>query len=441
MFLSLIIIFHQVHINKQVYAYGEQTGDLGVCDGSDPQADCGCSVSDSPADTPSSDPTGGSPGSECIYNTSCNPPPPPPPVGPSLYRITGTVWIDFNGDNATMGDLPVYNAPVVLTGGSGAKTAFTDITGNYWFTDVSPGTYYIQYQTTTGYASTPLSPWQNFITVSNSNLVVNFGVKPIPPAIYLPSSYCTGGIPQMTIPFTNGWYPATRYDIDRYEYDPLNPLVPKTKLFASIGTNPAPKVWFSGDPGGTFFVYDDDVVSGNIYNYRLIAYNDRFTNYLNHSIASIHAGNPIDFQGNDWTNTPWSGWQQVSCGPPDPNPIVELWLNGQQPNPWTIPVVVDRYDPVDLTWRVRNATSCTKSAISAIPGVHWVGTFTPVGNPETGTKVVNTTSFGTIDFTLQCSNAVGTISTSIKLKIDAPAPFIKTTGGDVHTNESISIPQ
>jgi len=84
--------------------------------------------------------------------------------------------------------------------------------------------------------------------------------------------------------------------------------------------------------------------------------------------------------------------------------------------------------PVTLNWSSTNADTCTAS--SAWNGL--VGT--------SGSQAITTTTFGSLIYTLTCTNTYGSTPASIQLNVTQfPKPFIQTTGGDVHTNETITI--
>lgn len=163
--------------------------------------------------------------------------------------------------------------------------------------------------------------------------------------------------------------------------------------------------------------------------------------------------------GTVYSNNAWS--DQV-FGPviyPDcTSPIVNVFLtspgyNNGQPKSYTDtpPMSVKQTNPVTISWNTINAnTNCTAS----IPAQLSNGKPTPAnilaawgGNKSnTGSQALpQLITIGTYPFTLTCYNpwnASLTTSSTIQLIVEQiQKPFIQTTGGDVHTNESIYIPQ
>lgn len=136
--------------------------------------------------------------------------------------------------------------------------------------------------------------------------------------------------------------------------------------------------------------------------------------------------------------------------PPTP-PIVSLYINGITSGGLPVTVNQNSIPQPNLTWQVGNTpnNSCTASVTSvggsSIPAAlmsAWSGTKGPPPMaPNTGGPVVLSTYLpGSFLFFLTCTNNVGTTTSSIQLDIiKYPPPYFKTTGGDVHTNETIFI--
>lgn len=85
--------------------------------------------------------------------------------------------------------------------------------------------------------------------------------------------------------------------------------------------------------------------------------------------------------------------------------------------------------PVTLKWSSTNAVSCTASG-------NWNGDKSVNGTESLGVLSVASSPY---TYTLTCVR--GTKSTSISMRVDVyKPPFIKTTGGNVHSNENIVTP-
>lgn len=139
------------------------------------------------------------------------------------------------------------------------------------------------------------------------------------------------------------------------------------------------------------------------------------------------------YSNDAWSHQLWGYTKYPSCSAP----LSQLWINGQ---PHTgLPVHVNQNAPATLTWQTTNATSSTPSSSPA--NASWNATNT-TANPY-GNLSLNTSIPGTYQFTLRSLNGLTTHPAStatITLVVDQfPKPFIQTTEGDIHTNESIYI--
>lgn len=123
---------------------------------------------------------------------------------------------------------------------------------------------------------------------------------------------------------------------------------------------------------------------------------------------------------------------------------VSLTLNGQVSGD-TIGVYVNQNGEANLSWTCTNTTGniCTAEVVTAdgtVPAAlntSWSGSKGPSGN-----TVLSTTTAGTFLIKLTGTNADGTEVASIPLHIRPyPPPYFQTTGGDIHTNESITVPR
>lgn len=102
----------------------------------------------------------------------------PLPVASPTYSISGTVWIDENGDKKINGlekRLPKRNVELVNTEGRVLRTATTNSTGVYLFQNVLAGTYRVRHPVPTGYLRT--TDQSRVIIVSKSNITIGFGVR------------------------------------------------------------------------------------------------------------------------------------------------------------------------------------------------------------------------------------------------------------------------
>jgi len=131
---------------------------------------------------------------------------------------------------------------------------------------------------------------------------------------------------------------------------------------------------------------------------------------------------------------------------PPPKPIIRLKLNGSD---LTEIQVNKNTTGVTLGWQVANATSCT--ATSNPSKSYWSGAPNSVVNPVTtptgAYQPLDTQTVGSFRYTLTCTNTNSAgLSSSDQYIVTLNVrpilkPYIQTTGGDVHTNESINIPE
>lgn len=102
----------------------------------------------------------------------------------------------------------------------------------------------------------------------------------------------------------------------------------------------------------------------------------------------------------------------------------------------SVPAAVNQNASAVLNWSTTNApTSCTASSSPAQS--YWNGAVAASGSQAITTSL----AAGPILFSLVCSNTSGPSPTqTIQLTINQyPKPYIQTTGGDVHSNETIYI--
>lgn len=226
-----------------------------------------------------------------------------------------------------------------------------------------------------------------------------------------PAPSCSGTTSQMTI----SWYPsagATSYRV-----------TPQTTN-TSKGTNgwlPAINIGNPATQAGGYkqYVY---TIPGNIaanegWEFTLAALNGTGETNTTGGSSYYHYG---------WINA-------LNCQPvPGVNFSITTESGTTPAN--SVPARANQNSPVTLNWSTTNSpTSCTASS-SPSQG-YWNGTVAVSGSQA----VTTTFAGGPLIFNLICSNASGSSSNqSIQLTIDQyPKPYIQTTGGDVHTNESI----
>ena len=102
-----------------------------------------------------------------------------------------------------------------------------------------------------------------------------------------------------------------------------------------------------------------------------------------------------------------------------------------------LPVLTRQNSVVTLNWNITNATSANAYTTPAGVASYWNGAL----GSFSGSQVVNTSTPNTTTFYLTGTNTTGTSSpVGIQLTVEQyPKPYIQTTGGDVHTNETIYI--
>lgn len=115
---------------------------------------------------------------------------------------------------------------------------------------------------------------------------------------------------------------------------------------------------------------------------------------------------------------------------PQINLSINTTTNTYYPN--DLPASVKQSESAVLNWTISNANTCVANSSQPF----WNGTLTSFS----GSGAIDTTNTGTILFDVDCSNSSGITSASIQLNItQLRPPYIQTTGGDVHTNETFNI--
>lgn len=176
------------------------------------------------------------------------------------------------------------------------------------------------------------------------------------------------------------------------------------------------------------------------------------TSYSFIIVAQDSSGIPLSYSDNQlWTHEIFGAYTQYpECTSSTNLPTVSISLNGQQSGT-VAQVAVDQNNNPTLTWQVTNTPQNSCSALvtsrdnAAIPaGVTavWNGVIGPPSSaPASGGPIsIPTSTAGSFIFNLDCTNPQGTRRASIELNVlPYPRPFFKTTGGGIHTNETIRL--
>jgi hypothetical protein len=138
-----------------------------------------------------------------------------------------------------------------------------------------------------------------------------------------------------------------------------------------------------------------------------------------------------------YSNTAEVYGTDCSNQPPEVTMTLRNNTTGVDAHNGDLPLPAKQNESVTLHWNVANATSCSASASPAQS--YWTGSKTPA----LSSQPIPTTTPGTITFTLDCVNSNNVHTTpSVTLKVNQyPPAYFQTTGGDVHSNETIYITQ
>ena len=339
-----------------------------------------------------------------------------------------TTSTDENGNPTGEECFDAVYHPAVFTPDTVIAQAATDIGGHYSLTGFASGTYKIHH------AREPLWPgWSrttpNDVTLAIPNSVnVSFGVS---------GPFFTQSPPQASICPASpnirvSWNPLAGASNYRVYYitstqttppnsTPVLPLTPTSYDFNSSTTPLIPGTQYS------FIVAAlDNATPPN-----LIAYSNGQT--WSHLIPGTTG----------YTTFP-------NCGAPPPidPPGISLWIitpRGRYDPGGAIPQV-NQLQTATINWSITgNPTSVTASTAPPGAASYWNGPLVNPGNGlpmSSGSLTIDTTKPASFGFILRASNAGGSPQIGIPINIvKYPLPYIQTTGGDVHTNESINIPQ
>ena len=344
--------------------------------------------------------------------------------GISGQRITvhgQTQWTagecDENGQNCQ----PPTGTPGALIG-----EAWTDGTGHYSIGNINTGTYEVRHYASGNAASYQrTNPTSEMIVVDiTCNRYRSFGLYRSGPFFFQTSHspQCINTTPNLTL----NWTPSSGADNYKIHYVPssggattiLDPVTTGTNYTLSPTT-----------PTG------NTMVPGTAYNF---------------IIESLNGTTPLAYSDDGQ----WS-YQKFGAYTTYPNcasaslPNVTLFLNNI-PSGGTLPITVDQNGPApQLTWEVSNTPngSCgayvTSGTSNPVPGsiaAAWNGVKGPPPTAPTrgGPISIPTDTPGIVLLNLVCTNGSGTRTASIQLNIlQFPRAYFQTTGGDVHSNETI----
>ncbi len=222
-----------------------------------------------------------------------------------------------------------------------------------------------------------------------------------------------------------------------------DPTVSGYKLYRGTNNEASTRVFLP--PNQTTGSYTDtNLIVGPMYNYWLKSYRTVITPAWTEITSSDENGNPTGFvdhpQRSDDIESQFSGMSigrtALACSgsvEPPAVPTINLTITtptGTFPSGGIPASVQEDITPVNLSWTTTNASTCTASSA-------WSGNV-----PTNGTQPISTATPGTYLYTLTCLNPSGSHSESIQLNVlTFPPPYIQTTGGDVHTNETINFAQ
>jgi hypothetical protein len=224
-----------------------------------------------------------------------------------------------------------------------------------------------------------------------------------------------------------------------------DPTVSGYKLYRGTNNEASTRTFIPPNRSASTSSYTDtNLILGPMYNYWLTSYRTVITPAWTEITSSDENGNPTGFvdhpQRSDDIESQFSGMSigrtALACSgsvEPPAVPTVNLTITtptGTFPSGGIPASVQEDTTPVTLTWTTTNASSCSASSA-------WSGNV-----PTNGTQPISTATPGTYLYTLTCLNPSGSHSESIQLNVlTFPPPYIQTTGGDVHTNETINFAQ
>lgn len=224
------------------------------------------------------------------------------------------------------------------------------------------------------------------------------------------------------------------------------PLASGYRLYRGTNGNVGSRTYLPPNHAPTVNNYTDGAVAGGTpYNYWFTSYRTVYHAPYQEITGTDENGNPtgfIDYPGYyEDVESAFSGMSasftpEACIEPVQTLPIITLSLTTPLGTftDQDLPASVKEGEAVVLNWTIQNATSATASSLPQI--AQWQGSV----NPVSGSVNIPTGSVGTYVFSLSATDGTNTEVRSIQLNVNLQrAPFIQTTGGDVHTNEDIYI--
>lgn len=225
------------------------------------------------------------------------------------------------------------------------------------------------------------------------------------------------------------------------------PLASGYKLYRGTNRNVASRTYLPPNHAPAVNNYSDGAVAeGTPYNYWFTSYRTVYHPPYQEITSTDENGNPTGFVDHpgyyEDVESAFSGmsasFTPAACTEPIQTlPIINLSLTTPLGTftDQDLPASVKEGEAVVLNWTIQNATSATASSLPQI--AQWQGSV----NPVSGSVNIPTGTVGTYVFSLSATDGANTEVRSIQLNINLQrAPFIQTTGGDVHSNKSISVP-
>ncbi len=323
-------------------------------------------------------------------------------------EVTST---DENGNPTGFIDHPAQYHPEEIR-----YTAQTDANGHYSIPNIASRTYEVRHTMPVAGGFSRINPSTNSVTLNiNMSRIQSFGVYYFEQN--LPQSPCSGVNPSTSLTW-NAQPGAANYKVFFLE------STAASYVDNNLVTNQTNYTFSSSSP----------LIPGKQYSFLIVALNS--------------SGSIIAYSDN-------SQWSHEKYGSYTPFPVcsgssITLTLTGPSSSQQSggLPLQVDQNQPVNLTWSVAGVTnnSCTASVASgdgsAVPGAitaAWNGSKGPPPNPG-GPQSIPTATPGNYVFSLTCLVGAAQTASSIQLNVlTFPRPYIQTTGGDVHTNETITI--
>jgi plastocyanin/regulation of enolase protein 1 (concanavalin A-like superfamily) len=129
-----------------------------------------------PTAIPTPTPTGGQGG------PTDTPVPTVVPTSVPVFTISGTVYVDSNGNGAKDTGEPGFSGATVALSGNGNST--TNASGTYTFSNITAGSYPVTLTLPSGYVATTTNP---VLVIVGPNATVNFGIVPTATATAIPT--------------------------------------------------------------------------------------------------------------------------------------------------------------------------------------------------------------------------------------------------------------